>query len=40
MKVKRFAKIEEIKKKSKQELLAIPKSVFQKCLEDWKKNLA
>ena len=30
-----FATIEEIKEKLKQELLAIPKSVFQKCFEDW-----
>ena len=37
MKRKRFAMIEEIKEKSKQKLLAIPKNVFQKCLEDWKK---
>ena len=33
-----FATIEEIKEKSKLELLAIPKSAFQKCLEDWKKR--
>ena len=32
----RFATTEEIKKKSKQELLAISKSAFQKCFEDWK----
>ena len=32
----RFAAIEEIKKKSIQEPLAIPKSVFQKFLEDFK----
>ena len=38
MKGKRFAKIKEIKAKSKQELLAIPKSAFQKCFEDWKKR--
>ena len=38
MKGKRVATIEEIKEKSKQELLAIPKSAFQKCLEDWKKR--
>lgn len=38
MKGKRFATIEEIKEKSKQELLAIPKSAFQKCFEDWKKR--
>ena len=34
MKGKLFATIEEIKEKSKQELLAIPKSSFQKCFED------
>ena len=34
MKGKRFATIEEIKEKSKQELLAIPKSAFQKCFEN------
>ena len=35
---KRFATIEEIKEKSEQELLAIPKSTFQKkCFEHWKK---
>ena len=34
---KRFATIEKIKGKSKQQLLAIPKSAFQKCLENWKK---
>ena len=38
MKGKRFATIEEIKEKSKQELLALPKSAFQKCFEDWKKR--
>ena len=32
------ATIEEIKEKSKQELLAIPKSAFQKCFKDWKKR--
>ena len=37
MKGKRFATIEEIKEKSKQELFAILKSVFQKYLEDWQK---
>ena len=37
MKGKRFATIEEIKEKSKQKLLAIPKNAFQKCFEDWKK---
>ena len=35
-----FATIEAIKEKLKQELLAIPKSEFQKCLVDWKKTLA
>ena len=34
----RFATIEEIKEKSKQELLAIQKNVFQNCFEDWKKH--
>ena len=34
----RFATIEEIKEKSKQDLLAVPKIVFQKCFEDWKKR--
>ena len=38
MKGNRFATIEEIKEKSKQELLAILKSAFQKCFENWKKN--
>ena len=38
MKGKRFATIEEIEEKSKQELLAIPKSVFQLCFGDWKKR--
>ena len=37
MEGKRFATIEEIKEKSTQELLAIPK-VFQKCFEDCKKR--
>ena len=32
---KRFVKIEEIKEKSKQELLAILKNMFQNCFEDW-----
>ena len=36
MKENRFTTIEEIKEKSKQELLAIPKSVFQKCVENWR----
>ena len=35
---KRFATIEEIKEKSKQELLAIPKGAFQKYFEEWKKR--
>ena len=35
---KRFAMFEEIKEKSKQKLLAIPKSAFQKCFKDWKKR--
>ena len=35
---KRFATIEEVKVKSKHELLAIPKNAFQKCFEDWKKR--
>ena len=34
MKGKRFATIGEIKEKSKKELLAKPKSTFQKCFED------
>ena len=38
MKVKWFATIEEIKEKSKQKLLAIPKCAFRKCFEDWKKR--
>ena len=33
----RFATIKEIKEKSKQELLVISKSEFQKYFEDWKK---
>ena len=37
LKGKRFSTIEEIKEKSIQELLAIPKSAFQKYFEDWKK---
>ena len=40
MKGKGFATIEEIKEKSKQKLLAIPKSAFQKRFEVWKKILA
>ena len=35
---KHFVTIEELKEKSKQELFAIPKSVFQKGFEDWKKS--
>ena len=38
MKAKHFATIKEIKEKAKQELLAIPKSEFQKYFENWKKN--
>ena len=38
MKGKRLARIEEIKEKSEQELLAIPKNAFQKCFGDWKKR--
>ena len=38
LKGKRFATIEEIKEKSKQELLAIPKTPFQKYFEDWRKR--
>ena len=34
---KRMATIEKIIEKSKQELLVIPKRVFYKCFEDWKK---
>ena len=34
----RFATIEVIKEKSKKKLLAIPKSAFQNCFEDWKKR--
>ena len=34
----RSATIEKKKEKSKQKQLAIPKSVFQKCFEDWKKG--
>ena len=37
MKEKRFATIENIKEKSQQRLLAIPKSSFQKCFEDCEK---
>ena len=35
MKGKRFAAIEEIKEKSKQELLSIPKIMLQKYFENW-----
>ena len=38
MKGKRYATIEEIKEKSNQQLLAIPKSMFQKFFEDRKKR--
>ena len=38
MKEKRFARIREIKEKSKQKPKTIP-SAFQKCFEDWKKRL-
>ena len=38
MKVKGFATIGEMKEKSKQVLLAIPKKAFQKCLQYWKKR--
>ena len=37
LKETRFATIEEIKEKSKQELLVIPKSAFRKCSDDWEK---
>ena len=33
-----FATIEEIKEKSQQELLSMPKSASQKCFKDWKKR--
>ena len=33
-----FAMIEKIKEKSKQKLLAIPKSEFQQCFENWNKR--
>ena len=36
---KRFATIQKIKERSKQELLAISKSAFQKYFEAWKKRL-
>ena len=38
MKGKRFVTIEEIKEKSKQELLPISKCSFQKCFDARKKN--
>ena len=38
MKGNRVITIEEIKEKSKQDLLALPKSAFQKCFQDWKKR--
>ena len=38
LKEKRFSTIEDIKEKSKQDLLPKRKSVFQKCLEDCKKR--
>jgi len=38
MKGKRFATIDEIKSESKNELMTIPKSAFQKCFECWKKR--
>ena len=34
-----FSTIEEIKEKSKEKLLTIPKSAFQKCFEDCRKTL-
>ena len=37
-KAMRFTMIEEIKEKSKHELLAIPNSVFQKYFKDWIKR--
>ena len=37
---KRFATIEEIKEKSKQEMLAVPLGAFQKCFEGLEKTLA
>ena len=38
MKGRRFATIEEIKTESLRELKDIPKNVYQKCFEDWKKR--
>ena len=40
VKRKDFATIDEIKEKSKQELLAIPKIAFQQYFENWIKTLA
>ena len=37
IKGKRFATIMEVKEKSKQDLLVLPNSVFQKYFENWKK---
>ena len=37
VKEKHFVMTEDIKRKSKQKLLAIPKIAFYKCFEDWKK---
>jgi len=38
MKGQRFATIEEIKTASLEELKTVPKSAYQKCIEDWKKR--
>ena len=38
MKGKRFATIVEMKEKSKYEVLATPKSRFQKCYDNWKQR--
>ena len=38
MKGLRFAKIEEIKTTSLEELKTIPKSGYKRCFEDWKKR--
>ena len=38
LKGKRFDAIDEIKEKSKEKWLAIPKNAFQECFEDWKKR--
>ena len=40
LKGKHFAMIEELKEKSKQELLAVTKNMFQNCFKDWEKTLA